>query len=111
MAARTKTTKAKAKSAYDRATKALARDCSQLARLLWVKAIANSTPEVREMLIVHKYLRSIDRSIFPEDQDPPCLSYYFDRILEDIQRAEAILTDEKPGQWQDVTKKMKTDKG
>ena len=80
----------KNKPVYSRPAKALARDCASLYSLLWQKALANSSPEVREMLLTVVQLEAIDASVFPEDQDSP-RHWSFDAILGEIQKAEAIL--------------------
>lgn len=70
----------------------LAERSDHLAALVWQKAIANSTPQVRQMLITFAHLRSAAPAAFPEKvEQAPQLTE--DKLLRLIGQAEAVLTD------------------
>jgi len=73
-------------------TRRLAERSDHLAALVWQKAIANSTPQVRQMLITFAHLRSAAPVVFAEKADP-ATQLTDAKLLRLIGLAEAVLTD------------------
>lgn len=73
-------------------TRRLAERSDHLAALVWQKAIANSSPQVRRMLVTFAHLRRAPAALLPERADPPA-PWTEDRLQRLIGQAEAILTD------------------
>ena len=88
--------KIKTRYKYSPQTKALARYGRELSALLWQKAIASSTPEVREMLFVHARLNMKYADVLPEEQERPIRAITHGEILENVEKAREFLTGASP---------------
>ena len=85
-----KATPKKSKPTYTAGLRAMSSAGRPMASLLWRKALAQSIPEVREMLLTHSGLIRIYENIHPEEKDRlVCLSH--GHLLEAYQLAEKIL--------------------
>lgn len=76
----------------EQATKELAAYGVDVSQLLLRKALANCTPEAREMFESYRILNSALRAALPDEF--PSVQRSYDELLAIIEKVEVILTDE-----------------
>jgi len=70
----------------------------KLSSLLWQKVLANSTPEIQEAILVQNHLASIWDRMAPSDlYRVPKPELTHERLLQEIDKAEYLLTGAKGG--------------